>query len=65
LHNKYKSTILFNKKLILSGIAAFFAGAIFAQLYAEQELSNNFLNVLDTLSVEYGVYITVFAILSI
>jgi hypothetical protein len=63
LYQKYKSTILFNKNLILSGIAAFFAGAIFAQLYAEQGLSNNFLNALYTLSVEYGVYIPVFAIL--
>src|ERR671937_451101 len=41
LYQKYKSTILFNKNLILSGIAAFFAGAIFSQMYAEQELANN------------------------
>jgi hypothetical protein len=64
LYLKYKSTILFNKNLILSGIAAFFAGAIFAQLYAELgPANNNFLNALSTLSVEYGVYIPVFAIL--
>jgi hypothetical protein len=63
LYQKYKSTILFNKNLILSGIAALFAGAIFAQLYAEQGLANNFLNALYTLSIEYGVYIPVFAIL--
>ena len=64
LYRKYKTIILFNKNLILSGIAAFFAGAIFAQLYAELgPTDNNFLNALSTLSVEYGVYIPVFAIL--
>jgi hypothetical protein len=64
LYQKYKNTILFNKNLILSGIAAFFVGAIFAQLYAEQGLTNNnFLNALSTLSVEYGVYIPLFAML--
>jgi hypothetical protein len=64
LYQKYKNTILFNKNLILSGIAAFFVGAIFAQLYAEQGLdNNNFLNALSTLSVEYGVYIPLFAML--
>jgi hypothetical protein len=64
LCQKYKSTILFNKNLILSGIAAFFAGAIFSQLYAEQGLANNnFLNALSTLSVEYGIYIPLFAML--
>ena len=64
LYRKYKTIILFNKNLLLSGIAAFFAGAIFAQMYAELGLANNnFLNALSTLSVEYGVYIPVFAIL--
>ena len=63
LYQKYKSTILFNKNLILSGIAAFFAGALFAQLYAEQGLNNNFLIALYTLSIEYGVYIPLFVIL--
>ena len=64
LYQKYKNTILFNKNLILSGIAAFFVGAIFAQLYAEQGLdNNNFLNALSTLSVEYGAYIPLFAML--
>jgi hypothetical protein len=64
-YQKYKNTILFNKNLILSGIAAFFAGAIFAQLYAELGLANNnnLVNALSTLSVEYGVYIPLFAVL--
>ena len=64
LYQKYKNIILFNRNLILSGIAAFFVGAIFAQLYAEQGLANNnFLNALSTLSVEYGVYVPLFGML--
>lgn len=64
LYQKYKNIILFNKNLILSGIAAFFVGAIFAQLYAEQGLANNnFLNALSTLSVEYWVYVPLFGML--
>ena len=62
-YQKYKNTILFNKNLILSGIAAFFAGAIFTQLYAQPANSNNLLNAAATLSVEYGVYIPLFAML--
>jgi hypothetical protein len=63
IYQKYKNTILFNKNLILSGIAAFFAGAIFTQLFAERLPGNNLLNTLSTLSVEYGVYIPLFAVL--
>jgi hypothetical protein len=65
-YQKYKNTVLFNKNLILSGIAAFFAGAVFTQLYAEQGFANNnddLLNAISTLSVEYGVYIPLFAVL--
>ena len=53
IYQKYKNTILFNKNLILSGIAAFFAGAIFTQLFAEHIPNNNLLNTVSTLSVEY------------
>jgi hypothetical protein len=63
LYQKYKNTILFNKNLILSGIAVFFAGAVFTQLFAEHLPDNNLLNTLSTLSVEYGVYIPLFAVL--
>jgi hypothetical protein len=63
IYQKYKNTILFNKNLILSGIAAFFAGAVFTQLFAQYLLDNNLLNTLSTLSVEYGVYIPLFAVL--
>ena len=63
IYQKYKNTILFNKNLILSGIAAFFAGAIFTQLFSQHLPGNNLLNTLSTLSVEYGVYIPLFAVL--
>jgi hypothetical protein len=63
LYQKYKNTILFNKNLILSGIAAFFAGAVFTQLFAQHLPDNNLLNALSTLYVEYGVYIPLFAVL--
>jgi hypothetical protein len=63
IYQKYKNIILFNKNLILSGIAGFFAGAIFTQLFAEHIPDNNLLNTLFTLSVEYGVYIPLFAVL--
>jgi hypothetical protein len=66
-YQKYRNIILFNKNLILSGIAAFFAGALFTQLYAAQlansSSNNNLLNATATLSVEYGVYIPLFAML--
>lgn len=60
--SKYKNYILFNKNLIISGIVAFFAGAIFTQLYSEYDL-NNFRNSFITLTIEYGVYIPLFAML--
>ena len=62
LYEKYKYYILFNKNLIISGIFAFFAGAIFTQLYAEHD-QDNFRNSILTLTIEYGVYIPLFVIL--
>ena len=59
---KYKNYILFNKNLIISGILAFFAGAIFTQIYSEYD-QNNFRNSFITLTIEYGVYIPLFALL--
>jgi hypothetical protein len=58
-YQKYKNLLLFNKNLILSGRAAFFSGAIFTQLLAQQqaENSNNLLNAAATLLLEYGAYI--------
>ena len=59
---KYKNYILFNKNLIISGIIAFFAGAIFTQFYSEYD-QNNLRNSIVTLTIEYGVYIPLFAFL--
>jgi len=60
--NKYKNYLLFNKNLIISGIFAFFAGAIFTQFYSEYDL-NNLRNSFITLTIEYGVYIPLFVML--
>ncbi|MBA3750908.1 MAG: hypothetical protein H0X03_08490 [Nitrosopumilus sp.] len=59
---KYRNYILFNKNIIISGIFAFFGGALFTQLYTQYD-SNNFTNSLVTLSIEYGIYIPLFALL--
>ncbi|HJT85896.1 MAG TPA: hypothetical protein VJ697_15540 [Nitrososphaeraceae archaeon] len=60
--SKYKNYILFNKNLIISGVLAFFSGAIFTQLYSEYD-QNNLRNSIVTLTIEYGVYIPLFALL--
>ena len=60
--SKYKNYILFNKNLIISGILAFFSGAIFTQLYSEYN-QNNLRNSIVTLTIEYGVYIPLFTLL--
>ena len=61
-YKKYKNYILFNKNIIIAGIAALIVGTFFTQLYAQQN-KNNFLNSIITLSVEYAVYIPLFALL--
>jgi hypothetical protein len=60
-YNKYRSYILFNKSIIISGTFAFFVGAFFTQFYSQYE-KNNFLNSIVTLSVEYVVYIPLFGL---
>lgn len=60
-YNKYKNYILFNKNIFIAGIAALIVGTFFTQFYAQQN-KNNFLNSLVTLSVEYAVYIPLFAL---
>ena len=62
IYNKYRNYILLNKNIIISGIFAFFGGAIFTQIYALYD-SNNLINSMITLSVEYGIYIPLFALL--
>ena len=60
-YKKYYEYILFNKNLLVSGIFAFFGGAFFTQIYSKYD-SNNFVNSIITLSVEYGIYIPLFAL---
>jgi hypothetical protein len=62
LYHKYRNYILFNKSIIISGIAAFFVGALFTQLYA-QHSSDNLSNSIVTLLIEYGTYIPLFVLL--
>lgn len=61
-YNKYRNYILFNKNIIISGILAFFAAGLFTQLYANYD-SNDLSNSIATLTIEYGIYIPVFALL--
>jgi hypothetical protein len=61
-YNKYKNYILFNKNIFIAGTAALIVGTFFTQFYAQQD-KNNFLNSIVTLSVEYAVYIPLFALL--
>jgi hypothetical protein len=60
-YNKYKDYILFNKNIIIAGTAALIVGTFFTQFYSQQN-KNNFLNSIVTLSVEYAVYIPLFAL---
>lgn len=61
-YQKYRNYILLNKNILLSGILAFFGGAIFTQLYAQYD-NNNLANSIVTLSAEYAIYIPLFALL--
>jgi hypothetical protein len=62
LYAKYKDYILFNKNIIISGIFAFFAGAIFTQFYSELS-SDSLSNSIVTLLFEYCIYIPIFSYL--
>ena len=62
IYNKYRNYILLNKNIIISGVFAFFGGAIFTQLYSQYD-SNNLANSVSTLLIEYGIYISLFALL--
>src|SRR5919109_5144344 len=61
-YRRYRNYILLNKNILLSGIFAFFGGAIFTQLYAQYD-NNNLSNSIVTLSAEYAIYIPLFALL--
>jgi len=60
-YNKYQNYILFNKNIIIAGTAALIVGIFFTQFYAQYN-KNNFLNSIITLSIEYAVYIPIFAL---
>ena len=61
-YTKYKDYVLFNKNILISGIFAFFAGAIFTQLFSEYS-SDSLSNSIVTLTLEYCVYIPIFSYL--
>jgi hypothetical protein len=62
LYQQYRDYILLNKNILVSGVFAFFGGALFTQLYARYD-NNNLSNSIVTLSVEYAIYIPLFALL--
>ena len=61
-YNKYRNYILLNKSIIIAGIAALIVGTIFTEFYSKYE-KNNFFNSIVTLTVEYSIYIPIFAFL--
>lgn len=61
-YQHYRDYILLNKNILVSGVFAFFGGALFTQLYAQYD-NNNLSNSIVTLSVEYAIYIPLFAVL--
>src|SRR5918995_2615293 len=61
-YDKYRNYILFNKNIIISGIFAFFAGAIFTQFYSGLS-SDSLSNSIVTLLFEYCIYIPIFSYL--
>jgi hypothetical protein len=61
-YNKYRNYILLNKNIFIAGTAALIVGVFFTELYSEYD-KNNLLNSIVTLTVEYAVYIPIFAIL--
>ena len=60
-YNKYRNYILLNKSIIVAGIAALIVGTLFTEFYSKYE-KNNFFNSIVTLTVEYSIYIPIFAL---
>ena len=60
-YNKYRNYILLNKSIIVAGIAALIVGTIFTEFYSKYE-KNIFFNSIVTLTVEYSIYIPIFAL---
>lgn len=61
-YQKYRDYILFNKNIIISGIFAFFGGALFTQFYSLVD-NNSFSNSIVTLAIEYCIYLPIFGFL--
>jgi len=59
--NKYRDMVLFNRNLIISGIAGYFSGALGAQLYSMYD-NNMLVNAIVALLSEYCVDIPFFVI---
>jgi hypothetical protein len=60
-YQKYRNYILLNKSILFSGIFAFFGGAMFTQLYSRYD-PNSLSNSIATLTIEYAIYIPLFAL---
>ena len=58
---KYRNYILLNKSIIIAGIAALIVGTFFTDFYSKYE-KNNFFNSIVTLTVEYSIYLPIFAL---
>lgn len=61
-YHRYRDYILFNKNIIISGIFAFFTGALFTKYYSRID-ANSFSNSLIMLAIEYSIYIPISAFL--
>lgn len=61
-YEKYRSYILLNKNIIISGILAFFSGAAVTQIYSQYNNNHLFSSVI-ALTTEYAIYIPLFAYL--
>ena len=61
-YERYRSYILLNKNIIISGVLAFFSGAIITQLYSQYN-NNHFFSSVIALTTEYAIYIPLFVYL--
>jgi hypothetical protein len=61
-YDRYRSYILLNKNIIISGILAFFSGAIITQYYSHYNTNHLFSSII-ALTTEYVIYIPLFVFL--